>query len=632
MQARRLLGFVGFGLGGVLLIIGLGPAATGQDGKKRPIPAREAQAKVIKLIQELYQDDLARARQDPTVKTRLARTFLQEAKDTADDPAGRYVLLSEAHKLAAEAGDVTAALQAAEELAQSFAIPAPELFQMRVHTLGIAAAAPKAPPEAYQNVVDSALLLLEDTLAADDYSSSLALLQAADRAAIRLRNVALVASIRKREAEVRALQKEYARWEPSVRRLAKEPDDPAANYDVGYYHALIKGDWDRSVPMLARGMGPAADAARLELGMAKATSPLDAADAWARFAKSAEGLPRINALLHAYQLYLKALPTAGAAERKTTEGRLATVNAELPPEYRAGEITTELRRIDLPQGPVYDAAFSPDGRKLIAAAYDGSLRLLDTRTGKELRRLDGHLGKVWTVAFHPDGRHVVSGGFDGSVRLWDLASAREVKRFAGHTDYVRSVAVTPDGRHILSGGDDRLLRLWDVESGKEVRSFPGHQHFVWSVALSRDGKHAVSASLDKTVRLWDVETGSELKKLEGHRDTVLGVVFTPDGRHALSGSTDKTLILWDLETGKPVHTFTGHTGYVQHVAVSPDGRFALSAGSDNTVRLWDVAAGTELRRLDGHRDQVWSVSFARDGRLAVSTGQDNGLRIWGGAR
>jgi hypothetical protein len=637
MRVRR------FGLLGLLVILGVSFAnVCGQDGKKKTVPPPEAQAKVVKLIDELYADDLAKAAKDTAVKARVAQTLLQEGKDTADDAAGRYVLLKEAHRLAAEAGDVNTALQAAEELAQGFQIPAAELFQMRVKTLSTAAGATNAPADAYQTVIDSALLLLDDTLAADDFATSIALLQAADKAAIKLRNVSLVAAIRKRLDEVQAVHKEYGRWEPFVKQLAKNPEDAQANYEVGYYLALIKGNWDKSVPMLAKGKGPAAPAAALEIGLTKSLTPTDAADRWVKFAdgKGIEVPARINALLHAYQLYLKALPAADASLRKSIEARLAEVNSALPAEYRAGQITSELRKIDVKSGPVYAAAFSPDGRKIIGGGYDGSLRLWDSKTGKELRRLDGHLGKVWTVAFHPDGRRVVSGGFDGTVRLWDLTTAREIKRFPGHGDYVRSVCVSADGKHILSGGDDRLLWLWDVDSGSsagpgpsaEGRALKGHDHSVWSVALSRDGRHALSGSLDKTVRLWDVSTGETLKTLVGHRDTVLGVAFAPDGRHALSGSSDRTMILWDLETTKPVKTFTGHTGYVHSVAISPDGRFALSGSSDNTVRLWDVAAGTELHVLDGHRDQVWSVALSREGRLALSSGQDNCVRVWGGQR
>ena len=622
---------------GVLCLIfsvALSLPALGQESKKKPVPSAAAQAKIEQLIRELYKDDLTKAADDAAARLRLAQTLLQEGRDTVDDTAGRYVLLKEAHKLAAEAGDISVALQAADELAQDFAIPSADLFQMRVATLNTAAKAVKAPPHAYQTVVDSALLLLDETLAADDFPSSLALIAAADRAAIQLRNVGLVASIRRRQEEVKALHKEYAQYEKHAAVLAKNPKHADANFNMGFYYALIRGNWDKGLKMLTHGTGPAALPANLETGGSKAQTPLEAPDCWVKFAKSNKGTPRINALMHAHELYLKALPIATEEQRKTIESSLTEINELLPAEYRAGEITAEIKKLDLP-GPVYSAAFSPDGRKIAAAAYDGSVRVLDTRTGKELRRLDGHLGKVWTVAF-PDSRRVVSGGFDGTVRIWDVIAGREIKQSRNHTDYVRSVAVSNDGQLILTGGDDRLIRIWDLTGGPSpgsaVRSLSGHDHSVWSVALSRDGKQALSGSLDKTVRLWDLDKGTALKKFEGHKDTVLAVAFSPLGRQALSGSTDKTLIVWDLENGKPVKTLTGHTGYVQSVAYSPDGRLAISGGADGKICLWDVAAGAPVRTLDGHRDQVWCVAFSRDGRLALSAGQDGTIRIWGSGK
>lgn len=617
----------------LILVLNVGVSfLAGQDAKQKPVPPPEAQARIHKLLAELYADELARAKKDPATQVRLAQTFLVEGKDTTDDAAGRFVLFLAAHELAAKAGDVGTALQAAEELAQDFQVPPDKLRQMKVATLTTAANAEKAGPENYQTVVDSALLLLEDTLAADDFPASLALLSAADRAAIQLRNVPLVAAVRKRLAEVQALQKEFARWEPFARKLTTNPDDPAANAEMGFYYALIKGDWEKGLPLLARGQTRTAQIAKAELGVKTPVQLVQIAGEWYDHARQLKELPRVHALLHAYRLYLQTLASADKQEDRTAlEDRLQTISKALPPEYRVGEITQESRKLDLPSGPVYDAAFSPDGRKLLAAAYDGSLRLFDVKTGKELRRLDGHVGKIWTVAFAPDGRRVASGGFDGSVRLWDLASGRELRRFPGHQGYVRSVVFSGDGRRLLSGGDDRLLRLWDVETGKELRPFPGHGHYVWGVDLAPDGQRALSGSLDKTVRLWDTATGQEIRKLTGHGDTVLSVAFSPDGRRALSGSTDRTLKLWDLATGASLQTFTGHEGYVHSVALSPDGRRALSAGADGTVRLWDVATGQELRKLEGHRDQVWSVAFSRDGRLALSTGQDGTIRIWGGS-
>src|SRR5436309_654596 len=110
MQSRRHLSGSRLGICGLVLMVSVGLATTSAQDKKRPIPPEAAQAKVVKLIKELYGDELAKASDEPAAKLRLAQTLLQEGRDTVDDAAGRYVLLKEAHKLAAEAGDVTTAL------------------------------------------------------------------------------------------------------------------------------------------------------------------------------------------------------------------------------------------------------------------------------------------------------------------------------------------------------------------------------------------------------------------------------------------------------------------------------------------------------------------------------------------
>lgn len=602
-------------------------------GKIQADIAPEKLQKAEALIRDLYAPEFARAVKDEAAQRSLALLLLQEARDTRDYPAGRLRLFQFAMELAATAGDAGTTLQAIDEMGLAFGVPPAQTFPMKVQALVLAGKGAQDRP-ALQGIVEGAQALVEEAIFEDDFAAARRLLEVADQAGRRLRSVPLVSSLRRRQEEVQRLERAFARWKPYADELAQNPKDPRANREMGVYQAFFKGNWEKGLPLLERSDNPTlaklAAADRREPG--KIDEQIALGDGWFDVAAGFKDAMADHLLLRAYHWYQAALPNLKGAQQQEVEKRMERIMKILPAELRIGAIAAETRKLEGHLGPVYAAAFSPDGRLALSAGAGGLLRLWDVRTGKELRRLEGHSGRVWALAFSPDGKRAASGGFDDSIRIWDLVTRREILRLPGHDDYVRSVAFSADGQRLLSGGDDRLVRLWDLQTGKEIRKFPGHDHYVWSVALSRDGKKALSGSLDKTVRLWDVETGKEQLKLTGHVDTVLAVDFSPEGSRALSGSTDRTMKLWDLTTGKEIRTFTGNKGYVLDVAFSPDGRRALSASQDGTLRLWDVATGEELRTLEGHQGQVWSIAFSREGRRALSAGQDRTVRIWGPAR
>ena len=151
---------------------------------------------------------------------------------------------------------------------------------------------------------------------------------------------------------------------------------------------------------------------------------------------------------------------------------------------------------------------------------DNSVRLWDLAIGQEIRAFTGHTNTVTAVAFSPDGKQIISASADATIRVWDMQSGN-AERVLSHTAQVLSIAVTDD---LLAASDYDFetstshLILWNWRTGEQVRHFEGQHDVIYSVAFSPDGKQLLSgsgpsgpfsqSSGDNDLILWDTRKRS----------------------------------------------------------------------------------------------------------------------------
>ncbi len=298
-------------------------------------------------------------------------------------------------------------------------------------------------------------------------------------------------------------------------------------------------------------------------------------------------------------------------------------------------------------------------------------------------------GQVATLRFAADGKTLLTAGVDNSLRSWDVKTGRETGVFAQSAanggprelfngnaldDVIDDPApggswvVSPDGR-VLASFDysNQTIQLLDLTNGKELHKIGplqnrgGNSPFF---GFSADGKVFGGICLENknneqygVVRLWTVADGKEArvldapaKKKDDPRYFPNGVSFSPDGKHMAAigndGQRNDAVRVWEIETGKMLPAFTqprqGGTimdvfdalfdgqGEVDTLIAapqfSPDGKLLVGVVQNNRrggarLRVWDLATNKHLRDLPEINNGINHVAFSPDGkRLAVLQG------------
>lgn len=294
---------------------------------------------------------------------------------------------------------------------------------------------------------------------------------------------------------------------------------------------------------------------------------------------------------------------------------------------------------------VSEIAFSPNGKKLVAADSDSGANLWNVHRSK-LIHVFGAPNHATRIAFSPNGRLLAAGDYYGNVYLWSMASNHQVAKFtdplangynSSYEGGVYGLAFSPSGKILAAAEFDGKVHLWSVQSRRELATFHVSSNdsggLVGSIAFSPNGHILAVGDANGKTYLWNVSRESRVAVLShSHSSTtgIFSVAFSPDGRTLATLQTDGNLVLWNASRRNVIGTLpvAGGGGDNCSIAFNPKGKTLAAGCNGRSTYLWDVATEQQIATLTGLSGAVDGVAFSPDGKV-LAAGSDAGyIYLW----
>ena len=169
-------------------------------------------------------------------------------------------------------------------------------------------------------------------------------------------------------------------------------------------------------------------------------------------------------------------------------------------------------------------AFGPSGTRIASASHDCTLRMWETGTGRQLfafefpSHVEGYPRPVLDAAFSPDGKRIVCGGSHNLARILDAESGELIVSFGGRRGDIQRMAFNSDGTKVFalvsSISKTEELGVWNATTGEEILVFSVGN--VEDAAFSPDDRQFVTGNSNGTITVWDADVGQQRLTINGH--------------------------------------------------------------------------------------------------------------------
>jgi len=326
---------------------------------------------------------------------------------------------------------------------------------------------------------------------------------------------------------------------------------------------------------------------------------------------------------------------------------LSFAGSEGDGEFYIREVSSgEIKQNFYDEGEINDLIFSIDGKFVVSASEDPTIKVWSIETGKIVQAFEKAEGRLGAINISNDGKNILSSTGNKNVDVWGLLDGNLKNQLRGHNSYITEIKVSLDKVCTLSV--DGAVRIWDLESGKclknynnlnQTSKFPrAFFNKTTSLAFSEDSKLFTTGTEGGIINLWESDSGRLIKNFNfkksdpkriGDFKWVASIDIDPQGNYIAAGCQDGWVRVWEIETGnliieKPV---LAPGMRVTHVQFTRDSSYIGASAIGSVIKLWNLKSSDQINFSGNHEDYITTFNFSQDNKFIISGSNDNKIFV-----
>ncbi len=276
------------------------------------------------------------------------------------------------------------------------------------------------------------------------------------------------------------------------------------------------------------------------------------------------------------------------------------------------------------------AHFDSQGKMIVAASKDMSVRVWNATTGQELLKVF-HNQAVNSALFNSNGTKIVSASDDWTAKVWQVPTG--VEQFClKHNGAVSTAAFSSDNMNIVTASNDGTVRLWNANAGQEKRRIQYHNTYAVAAYFNPQNTHIAVLPLAVWAQVWDAQLEHKDGELWEHPDggyeSLNTICWNPEGTVVVAGG-DTSIFGWGVATKKQIMRFTAGATLLSVSWNKIKNQIVAASQLDNTATISDVATQKEVAVLEGEdKDEFTFCADWNEKGTKIVTASGNFVYLW----